>query len=147
MYSEKIHINHKSDHGSALPKVSRTHLIFHKVVKDITVKLSNVVGYNGQINTLHLGFELVFPCCWVLLFSRGTLLDLDTKNTFRPFSYWLNILYVILQHFFIFQADLTAGSVLLILLVPLALAFLVHLHFGLRHSAHFAIFPSQITCK
>lgn len=32
--------------------------------------------------------------------------------------------------------DLTAGTVVLVLLVPLALAFLVHLHFGLRHNTN-----------
>lgn len=60
-----------------------THLILHKVIKHRRIQLSNAVHHDGQINTLHLDFGLAPPCCWVLLFPRGALLNLGSRFLFQ----------------------------------------------------------------
>lgn len=85
------------------PKATcNTHLILHKVRKDVTVKLSNVVDHNGKIDTLHLDFGLASSCCWVLLLTSCSLLNLETREhneAFLDFQTWGHLAKIIIYFF------------------------------------------------
>ena len=125
-----------------------TDLVLHEVIQDVLVHLPYCVGNDGQVNALHLGFWPAAACCWVLLISRDPFLHQDTSQ--EPLqshdkhtacivgnTQWNELIYYcyLFVYLLIFVGDLAARTGILTLLVPLALAFLVHLHFSLIYKS------------